>query len=148
MKRIFVLGVVVGLVALGCGKEPDPLDTSKALFTDGGSFFVAWDAMMHPSTDHTDMTIDFEVNADDQTTLLTSSTITADARTTQHGGHGMPTGAPTVTANGDGTFSATPYNFPHGGHWIFEVEVTDNGTTEAVEFNVIVEGETEGEHEH
>ena len=44
---------------------------------------------------------------------------------------------PQVTDNGDGTFTATPFEFHMPGYWVIHALVTDtSGTEERVDFDV------------
>ena len=68
---------------------------------------------------------------------LSSGTMTeADATMPMHGGHGMPV-APVLNDNGDGTYTATPFEFQMPGYWIIHATVKDDdGNEERVDFEV------------
>lgn len=140
MKRI--LGIMmVGLLAAGWGCSKDngnELDTSRAQFSDGQSFWV----MYTPNPDPIPVGEDFAMtvmvhDGADQTTLMPSCTIEVGAWMPSMG-HGMPN-PPTVTPNGDGTFAVSGMNFIMGGHWELTVDVTDAAATETATFNVMAE---------
>ena len=60
----------------------------------------------------------------------------ADATMPNHGGHWM-TVKPEVTDNGDGTFTAAPFEFHMPGYWVIHATVADtNGTEERADFDV------------
>ena len=68
---------------------------------------------------------------------LSGGTMTeADATMPSHGGHGMPV-APVLNDNGDGTYTAAPFEFQMPGYWVIHATVRDdNGTEERVDFEV------------
>lgn len=140
MKRVLALALVGVLAAVaGCGKSGDvPMDTSREQFSENDSFWV----MYNPDPDPIPVGDDFSMmvmvhDGADQSTLLTDATIDVSAWMPAMG-HGMPN-PPTVTANGDGTFMVSGMNFIMGGHWVIHIEVTDNGTTEMADFNVMAD---------
>ena len=60
----------------------------------------------------------------------------ADATMPTHGGHGMPV-APQLTDNGDGTYTAEPFEFAMPGYWVIHATVADeSGSEERVDFDV------------
>ena len=69
--------------------------------------------------------------------VVTDGTMTeADATMPTHGGHGMPV-YPVLTDNGDGTYTAGPFEFQMPGYWVIHAVVADeNGTEERVDFDV------------
>ena len=71
------------------------------------------------------------------TFTLSGGTLTeADATMPSHGGHGMPV-APALTDNGDGHYTAAPFEFQMPGYWVIHATVADeNGTEERVDFDV------------
>ena len=71
------------------------------------------------------------------TFTLSGGTMTeADATMPTHGGHGMPV-APVLTDNGDGTYTAQPFEFQMPGYWVIHATVADeDGNQERVDFDV------------
>ena len=60
----------------------------------------------------------------------------ADATMPTHGGHGMNV-SPILIDNGDGTYTASPFEFHMPGYWVIHATVADeNGTEERVDFDV------------
>jgi len=65
-----------------------------------------------------------------------SNVTSADATMPTHGGHGM-TVEPEVTDNGDGTFTAAPFEFHMPGYWVIHAVVEDSeGTEERADLDV------------
>ena len=71
------------------------------------------------------------------TFTIDDGTITeADATMPTHGGHGMAV-TPSMTANGDGTYTAAPFAFHMPGYWVIHVVVEDDGgIQERLDFDV------------
>jgi len=60
----------------------------------------------------------------------------ADATMPTHGGHGMNV-FPLVIDNGDGTFTASPFEFHMPGYWVIHAMIVDeDGTEERIDFDV------------
>jgi len=69
-------------------------------------------------------------------TLSGGTLIQAEATMPTHGGHGMPV-EPALTDNGDGTFTAAPFEFSMPGYWVIHATVAgEDGIEERIDFDV------------
>ena len=69
-------------------------------------------------------------------TVIGGTITEVDATMPTHGGHGMPV-SPVFTDNGDGTYTAAPFEFQMPGYWVIHAVVAnDDGNEERVDFDV------------
>ena len=144
MRRFMT--IVFALLALGCGTEDDADDWEHDHGEHHGDTDLPDD--FDPATEHTSSTGVTVSYASDPSPIpestefaitftVSGGTLTeADATMPTHGGHGMPV-APQLTDNGDGTYTAEPFEFAMPGYWVIHATVADeNGTEERVDFDV------------
>ena len=139
--------ILLTLVGFGCSKDdeetgtsdhhhhghgdtdlPDDFDPATELQAHDGAVTVSYTTDPTPIPESALFSVTFTV---------TDGTITgADATMPTHGGHGM-TVEPAVTDNGDGTFTATPFEFHMPRYWVIHATVANaDGTEERVDFDV------------
>ena len=129
--------VAMNMMMAGMNSEvPADLDYSTTRMSDLGSFKVSYTTsigtvpvnQMHQWTLHVE-------SADGQP--VENATITVDGDMPQHG-HGLPT-QPRVTKNlGNGDYLVDGMKFQMGGWWVMDFNVTANGQTDAVHFNMML----------
>ncbi len=141
LHRIIALSTLIA----ACGS--DASDSGHHMHDDGGANLPSdFDPTTELTAHSGAITISYTTNpAPIPESLLFSITFTvsegatvvgADATMPTHGGHGM-TVEPQVTDNGDGTFTATPFEFHMPGYWVIHALVADtSGTEERVDFDV------------
>ena len=106
---------------------PDDFDPSTEQTSSTG-VTVSYETDPSPIPESTEFTIIF--------TVSDGTLVEADATMPTHGGHGMPV-APALVDNGDGTYTAQPFEFAMPGYWVIHATVQDeNGTAERVDFDV------------
>lgn len=144
---IVIVGLVLLMPILGprylhpmmMGDQPAPsnLDTSAARTSDRGVFNVSWSAdsgepplnQIHTWTLHVE-------TADGQP--VEGATITVDGGMPQHG-HGLPT-SPKVTEDlGNGDYRVEGMKFQMLGFWEVRFNISANGQSDSVTFNLILE---------
>jgi len=108
---------------------PDDFDPTTELTVHNGETVVSYSTDPTPIPESALFAVTFTVSEGARITG-------ADATMPNHGGHGM-TVEPQVTDNGDGTFTAAPFEFHMPGYWVVHALVTDaNGTEERADFDV------------
>ena len=132
-------------LAIGCGNEeketgtshdhddhentglPDDFDPSTEQSSSHG-VTVSYASDPSPIPESSEFSITFTV---------TGGTMTeADATMPTHGGHGMPV-SPVLNDNGDGTYTAGPFEFQMPGYWVIHAVVAnEDGNEERVDFDV------------
>ncbi len=142
--KILVLTSIV-LFAFGCGEKdadtagshdhhdhgdtdlPEDFDPSTEQSSNHG-VTVSYVTSPDPIPESSEFAITFTVDGGTMTE--------ADATMPTHGGHGMPV-SPVLVDNGDGTYTAEPFEFTMPGYWVIHATVADeNGTEERVDFDV------------
>jgi hypothetical protein len=121
------------------GNQPVPgdLDTSTSLLSDGGLFRVSYssDSSPLPLNQIHSWTIHIET-ADGQP--VEGAQILIDGGMPQHG-HGLPT-SPQVTEDlGNGDYRVEGMKFQMPGSWEVKFNISANGQSDSVTFNLIVE---------
>ena len=115
---------------------PTDLDYSTTRLSENGLFNVSYITsvgavpvnQLHQWTLHI-------VTSDGQP--VENATITVDGDMPQHG-HGLPT-QPRITKNlGNGDYLVDGMKFQMGGWWVMDFNVTANGKTDSVHFNMIL----------
>lgn len=108
---------------------PDDFDAASEVQTHNETVTISYVTDPTPIPESALFTVTF--------TVSDGSTVTsADATMPTHGGHGM-TVEPEVTDNGDGTFTAAPFEFHMPGYWVIHAVVADSeGTEERADFDV------------
>ena len=115
---------------------PTDLDYSTTRFSENGLFNVSYIASTGtvPVNQLHQWTLHIET-ADGQP--VENATITVDGDMPQHG-HGLPT-QPRVTKNlGNGDYLVDGMKFQMGGWWVMDFNVTADGQTDAVHFNMML----------
>ena len=108
---------------------PADFDPATERTTHGGTVTVSYTSDPSPIPESTLFALTFSTSAGAVVTA-------ADATMPNHGGHGM-TVEPELTDNGDGTFTAAPFEFHMPGYWVIHATVADtNGTEERADFDV------------
>jgi hypothetical protein len=153
MKRLILLALtltVAGFV-VACGDSDEAgnngqqVDTTRATLTDDGNYFVEYAPSPDPIPHNELFTMEVSVwETDAKEAAVTAADVAVDATMPAHG-HGMNT-EPSVTANGDGTFtvegmklhmeSPTPAE-----KWVLAVDVTEGESTETASFDIMCCGE-------
>jgi hypothetical protein len=106
---------------------PDDFDPSVE-HTGSNGITVSYVTDPTPIPESTEFAITF--------TLSTGTMTKADATMPSHGGHGMPV-EPALTDNGDGTFTASPFEFSMPGYWRIHATVAgEDGQEERIDFDV------------
>jgi len=106
---------------------PDDFDPTTELVSESG-ITVSYTTNPAPIPESAEFSVTFSLGAG----VMTE----ADATMPTHGGHGMAV-FPEVTDNGDGTYTATPFEFHMPGYWVIHATVVDeNGNEERVDFEV------------
>ncbi len=144
MRSLFLLT----LAGFGCSKEdeetghsghdhhhghgdtdlPDDFDPTTEIQTHDETVTISYTTDPDPIPESALFSVTFTVSG--------GSVTSADATMPTHGGHGM-TVEPTVTDNGDGTFTATPFEFHMPGYWVIHATVENaDGTEERADFDV------------
>ncbi len=138
--------VALLLLALGCGDKgadtgaypnhsddgdanllPDDFDPSTEQSSSHG-VFISYVTDPSPIPESSEFAITFTVDGGTMTE--------ADATMPTHGGHGMPV-SPVLVDNGDGSYTAEPFEFTMPGYWVIHATVADeNGIEERVDFDV------------
>ena len=129
-----VIVILMNMMRASMGAVPDNLDYSTTRLSDNGLFSVSY----------TPTTGSVPVNQMHQWTLrvetadgkpVTDATITVDGDMPQHG-HGLPT-RPQVTQNlGNGEYLVEGLRFQMGGWWVMDFNITADGQTDTVRFNM------------
>ena len=122
---------------MGNQSAPTDLDTSTSLLSDGGLFRVSYssDASPLPLNQIHSWTIHVET-ADGQP--VEGAEILIDGGMPQHG-HGLPT-SPAVTEDlGNGDYRVEGMKFQMLGAWEVKFNITANGQSDNVTFNLILE---------
>lgn len=111
-------------------------DYSRAMHSDGGSFYVVYapDPDPIPLSDEFSITLMVHDGAETDTMLIDVDAVAADGDMPDHD-HGMNV-VPAVVDNGNGTFTASPFAFHMPGYWEINVDVTIGETTERATFSV------------
>ena len=108
---------------------PDDFDPTTELSTHGNTVTVSYSSDPSPIPESALFAITFST---DSGAVITG----ADATMPNHGGHGM-TVEPELTDNGDGTYTAAPFEFHMPGYWVIHATVADaSGTEERADFEV------------
>ncbi len=145
MRALLATGFVIGIC--GCEKDsievntddehdhshhgdtdlPDDFDPATEIETEDG-LVVSYTPDPNPIPESTEFAVTFSLSA---------GTISeADATMPTHGGHGMNV-LPVVTDNGDGTFTATPFEFHMPGYWVIHaIVINEDGNEERIDFDV------------
>ena len=138
--------IVASLLFVGCSEDknetgtsdhhhdhggtdlPDDFDPATAMTTHDGSVTVSYTTDPSPIPESALFSV---------TIAVTGGTVTeADATMPTHGGHGM-TVQPELTDNGDGTFTASPFEFHMPGYWVIHATVENTeGESERADFDV------------
>lgn len=134
--------VLVYLIAMNMmmaqmnSEVPADLDYSTTRLSENGLFNVTYTAStgMVPVNQLHQWTLHIET-ADGQ--AVENATITVDGDMPQHG-HGLPT-QPRITKNlGNGDYLVDGVKFQMGGWWVMDFNITADGQTDAVHFNMML----------
>ena len=109
---------------------PDDFDPSTEVQTDLGSYTVSYTTDPSPIPESQLFSVIY--------TLSEGTLVGANATMPTHGDHGM-TVEPTITANDDGTYTATPFEFHMPGYWEIYFDFTRGAITERAQFPVEVD---------
>jgi hypothetical protein len=144
---IVIVGFILLMPILGprylhpmmMGDQPAPsnLDTSTSRFSDAGLFNVSWnsDSGTPPLNQIHSWTLHVET-ADGQP--VEGATILVDGGMPQHG-HGLPT-SPEVTADlGNGDYRVEGMKFQMLGFWEVKFNISADGQSDSITFNLILE---------
>ena len=113
----------------GGAQLPDDFNPTTELTTHNGTVTVSYTSDPSPIPESTLFAVTF---ATDNGAVIAS----ADATMPNHGGHGM-TVEPALTDNGDGTYTAAPFEFHMPGYWVIHATVADaSGVEERADFEV------------
>lgn len=134
-----VLLVVIALVAMimRMNYVPADLDTSTTLTTDQGLYRTTYVSKLEPigiNQIHS-WTLHVET-ADGQP--VEDAVIAVDGDMPQHG-HGLPTRPQVTQYLGNGDYLVEGLKFHMPGWWIVEFDITANGQTDHVTFNLMLE---------
>ncbi len=129
--------VVFGIVTLRMNYVPDNLDTSTTLMSEHDSYQVSYETVLNPIPINQIQTWTIRVTEPDGRTVEDAQ-ITVDGGMPQHG-HGLPT-APQITDYlGDGLYRVEGMKFNMPGWWVVKFEITHDGTTDNVTFNLMLD---------
>lgn len=114
------------------------LDTATEKLTENGAYHVSFKSYLDPITINQIHTWVLHIeSADGQS--VEGATILVDGGMPEHG-HGLPT-APQVTQNlGNGDYLVEGLKFQMGGWWEVKFNITANGNTDNVTFNIMLGG--------
>ena len=106
---------------------PDDFDPATEVEAQSG-IIVSYVSDPSPIPESAEFAVTFSLSA--------GSLAEADATMPTHGGHGMNV-LPIVTDNGDGTYTAEPFEFHMPGYWVIHAIIADEeGNEERVDFDV------------
>ena len=113
----------------GSAELPDDFDPTTERTTHNETVTISYSSDPSPIPESTLFAVTFSADS--------GATVTAaDATMPNHGGHGM-TVEPELTDNGDGTYTAAPFEFHMPGYWVIHATVADtNGVEERADFEV------------
>jgi hypothetical protein len=117
---------------------PTGLDTATERLTEGELFRVSFSSDLDPVAINQMHSWTLTVaTADGQP--VENATITVDGGMPQHG-HGLPTNPQVTEYLGDGRYRVEGLRFQMGGWWEVKFDITAAGQTDAVTFNLVLEG--------
>lgn len=117
----------------GSAFDTGTLDFERTQVSSGGTYTVSWNPSTEPIVVGEDFAIGF--NAIPGVMPEGGYAFTAATATMPNHGHGMNV-SPVITDNGDGTATATPFQFHMEGWWEISTELTaGDGTVETATFN-------------
>jgi hypothetical protein len=134
---LLVLAIAWGLMMTRMGSVPANLDYATTRLTDNGLYRVSYvtrDTAPPINQLHT-WTLRVET-ADSRP--VENATITVDGDMPQHG-HGLPTRPQVTQYLGNGEYLVEGLRFQMGGWWIVEFDITAEGQTDHVTFNLMLQ---------
>jgi len=136
LGALALLAVVgLGLMAWRMNYAPSDLDTSTSLSSDQGLFRVSYMPEHEIRANQIDSwTLHVEA-ADGQP--VENAQITVDGDMPQHG-HGLPTRPEVTEYLGQGNYRVEGLKFHMPGWWIVEFNITANGESDHVTFNLLL----------
>jgi hypothetical protein len=135
-----VLLLFAGLLAAMINRMndvPANLDLSASRLSDNGLYRVSYTSSADPLPVNRLHTWTLTVTTTDGRPVE-NATIIVDGDMPQHG-HGMPTRAEVTTNLGDGNYLVEGMKFQMGGWWVIEFDITADGQTDHVAFNLLLQ---------
>jgi hypothetical protein len=143
LMRVAVVGIFILLVAIALGtmmmrmsNTPADLDLSTTRLSQQGLYQVSYTADQGSVGINTLQSWTLHIETPSAQSVR-NATITVDGDMPQHR-HGLPT-RPQVTENlGNGDYKVEGLRFHMPGWWVMEFEITANGETDRVQFNMML----------
>jgi hypothetical protein len=118
--------------------SPSGLDTSTERLTDRGVYLVSFTSDLDPITINQMHTWTLHVETGDGQ-IVEDAAILVSGGMPQHG-HGLPTSPQVTQYLGNGDYLVEGLKFQMGGWWEVKFNISANGQSDDVTFNLILEG--------
>lgn len=124
-------------IMMGDQSAPSALDTSTSVLSDGGLFRVLWTSNPSPAPLNQIHTWTIHVETADGSPVE-GAQILVDGGMPQHG-HGLPTNPQVTEDLGGGDYRVEGMKFQMLGWWEVRFNITADGNSDSVTFNLILE---------